>query len=91
MEEIIARWGFGVFVGVKRRSGEVMVSRPEGALRLDRLEELQGKRGGDDCVSWVKWAPWRKHKDEPDADGDVPERGPRGYGYRGKGAHRDHG
>ena len=28
---------------------------------------------GDDCLTWVRWAPWHKYKDDPEADGDVPE------------------
>ena len=31
------------------------------------------RRWSEDCVSWVKWAPWNKYKDAGDADGDVPE------------------
>ena len=28
---------------------------------------------GEDCVGWVKWAPWNRYKDAVDADGDIPE------------------
>ena len=24
-------------------------------------------------MNWVCWAPWRRHKDAPDGDGEVPE------------------
>ena len=30
-------------------------------------------RWGEDCVNWVKWAPWNRYKDARDADGDLPE------------------
>ena len=35
---------------------------------------LGGSRsGGEDCVNWVVWAPWRKYKDAIDEDGELPE------------------
>ena len=29
------------------------------------------QRWGEDCVNWVKWAPWRRYKDAVEADGDL--------------------
>ena len=31
------------------------------------------KTWGEDCVSWVKWAPWNRYKDADGADGDIHE------------------
>ena len=31
------------------------------------------KRWGEDCVSWVNWAPWNRYKDAVDVDGEIPE------------------
>ena len=74
MEKIRARWAYGVFVGVKRRSNELMISTPEGIHFVRAVRRIPAeKRWGEDCVNWVKWAPWRRYKDAEDADGDVPE------------------
>jgi hypothetical protein len=32
MEKLMPRWKHGIFVGVRRRSGELMVARPEGII-----------------------------------------------------------
>ena len=75
MEKIKARWEPGIFVGVKRKSNEIMVSRPEGIWAVRPVRRIRKEvRRGDDCVSWVKWAPWRRCKDAEDGDG----RGSRG-------------
>ena len=31
------------------------------------------QRWSRDCLTWVRWAPWRRYKDAEDADGDLPE------------------
>ena len=74
LEKINARWGYGIFVGVRKRSNELMMMTPDGLqfVRSVRRIPLE-KRWGDDCVDWIKWAPWNRYKDSGDADGDVPE------------------
>ena len=73
-EKINPRWDHGIFVGVKRKSGELMLARPEGihVARSARRVPLE-QRWGEDNVNWVCWAPWRRYKDAPDGDGEVPE------------------
>ena len=76
MEKILPRWSHGIFVGVKRKSGELMLARPEGVhfARSARRVPLD-QRWGEDNVNWVCWAPWRRYKDAPDGDGEVPDGG----------------
>ena len=74
MDKLSPRWIHGIFVGVRRRSGELMVARPEGVVFVRAAKRLRvDKRWGEDNVNWVCWAPWRRYKDAPDGDGEVPE------------------
>ena len=74
MEKIEPRWKHGIFVEVKRKSGELMVARPEGIVYVRAAKRIRmDKRWGDDCVNWVQWAPWHRYKDAAGSDGDVPE------------------
>ena len=43
----------------------------EEARSVKRIPEEN--RWGEDNLSWVKWAPWRKYRDAVDADGDLLE------------------
>ena len=40
MEKINPRWEYGIFVGIRRRSGEVMVSRPEGITMARSVKRI---------------------------------------------------
>ena len=74
LEKINARWEKGIFVGIRRKSNEVMIVTLEGveeARSVSRLPEEH--RWGGDNLNWVKWAPWRRYKDAVEADGDLPE------------------
>ena len=74
MEKLTRGGPPGVFLGVKRRSSELMVATPEGVIHVRAIHRLpQEKRWSEDCVEWVKWAPWNRYKDADDADGEVPE------------------
>ena len=58
MEKLMPRWKPGIFVGVRRRSGELMVARPEGIIFVRAAKRIRvDKRWGEDCVNWVQWAP----------------------------------
>ena len=74
MAKIEARWEPGIFVGVRRRSGEVWIAvkgKVFGARSVRRLPV--DERWGKDCVEWVDRVPWNRYKDVGDADGEVPE------------------
>ena len=73
MEKINARWDYGVFVGVKRASGEVWVATEEGTKAARSVRRIpKEQRWGPDCLSWVKHAPWNRYPGAADADGEVP-------------------
>ena len=62
LEKIQPRWEYGIFVGVKRKGGEVWVATKEGGMKAVRsvrripVEE----RWGEDCLNWVKNVPWNR-------------------------------
>jgi hypothetical protein len=63
MEKINPRWDFGIFVGIRRRSNEILVSRPEGIFAVRTVRRIPvERRWSEDCVNWVKWVPWRRHQ-----------------------------
>ena len=74
MEKLNPRWEYGIFVGVRRRSNEVVVVTEEGLEEARSVKRIpEENRWGEDNLSWVKWAPWRRYRDAVDADGDLPE------------------
>jgi hypothetical protein len=74
MEKINARWEYGIFVGIKRASGEVWVATPEGIMKARSVKRIpKEQRWGPDCLKWVKHAPWNRYPGATDADGEIPE------------------
>ena len=77
MEKLNPRWEYGIFVGLRRRSNEIIIIiiATEGGLEDARSVKRipEANRWSVDSLSWVKWAPWRRYKDAVDADGDLPE------------------
>ena len=74
MEKLLPRWKHGIFVGVRRKSGELMIARPEGNIFARSARRIRAdKRWSEDCVNWVQWAPWHRYTDAADVDGEVPE------------------
>jgi hypothetical protein len=69
------RWEYGVFVGVRRRSGEFWVVDKEGkvqAVRSIRRVPVE-ERWGKDTRRWVKGVPWHKYKGDEYQDREMPE------------------
>ena len=74
LEKINARWEYGIFVGVRTKSGEVWIATREKLLLASSIRRIPvEQRWSRDCVEWVKWVPWNRYRDAPDADGDLPE------------------
>ena len=75
MAKLRSRWAYGIFVGVRRKSGELWVSSRHGEIvkvrAVKRIPEED--RWSSDCAAWATYTPWNKHKDDPEADGDIPE------------------
>ena len=66
--------GICIFVGVRRRSGEVWVAVKGKVLSAWSVRRIPVEhRWGEDCLSWVGRLPWNRYKEALDADGDVPE------------------
>ena len=74
LEKIYSRWELGIFVGVRRRSGEVWVVVKGKILSARSVRRIPVEhRWGEDCLSWVDRVPWNSHKEALDADGKMPE------------------
>ena len=73
--KIRARWAYGIFVGVRRKSGEVWVATEDGGIQKVRsVRRIPVEdRWGPDCVGWVRHLPWNRYSGDEQADGDVPE------------------
>ena len=76
MQKINARWSYGLFLGVKSTSGELIVTDHEtksikytGTVRRVPLKE----RWSSDNLQWVATVPWNKGNGDKEADGDMPE------------------
>jgi hypothetical protein len=74
LSKLKSRWGLGIFVGVRRRTNEIMVANPGGIVFARAVKRLpKEKRWGEDSVNWVVWAPWNRYKDHEERDGDLPD------------------
>jgi hypothetical protein len=74
MEKLNPRWYYGIFVGVKRSSGEIFVSTQDGIKKARSVRRLPvEKRWCEDCIEWVKFVPWNKYRGDDEADGEIPE------------------
>ena len=76
MEKMNARWGYGLFLGVKTKSGELIVVDGETkeikyVRTVKRIPEEQRWDAGN--LEWVMGVPWNRGNGDRDADGDLPE------------------
>ena len=68
------RYGEGIFIGVRRRSNQLMICTPGGiVLSRDAKRMPIEDRWVEDCLGWVQWAPWRQYRAHKDADGGLLE------------------
>ena len=74
LEKIRPRWEFGIFVGIRRRSGEVKVVSKGGLVEVRSVRRLPlEERWGVDNMLWVKLVPWNQYKGDEYEDGEVPD------------------
>ena len=75
MAKMKARWEYGIFVGVRRRSGEFWVVLKSGGMKKVRSVRRipEEERWGTDNRRWVRSVPWNKYKGDEYEDGGVPE------------------
>jgi hypothetical protein len=76
MEKLNARWGYGMFLGVRSRSGELIVvdSESKQVKNVRTVKRvLEEQRWDANNLEWVSTVPWNKGANDKDADGDLPE------------------
>ena len=57
-EKINARWEYGIFVGVRRKSNELWIVTVDGIVNVRSVRRIPlEKRWSEDCLNWVRWAP----------------------------------
>ncbi len=76
MQKMNARWGYGLFLGVRTRSGEIVVVDSESrelkyVRTVRRIPEQE--RWDPANLEWVTMVPWNRGKDDNEADGDIPK------------------
>ena len=59
MAKLRSKWGYGIFLGVRRRSGELWVANKAGEIMRDRAVQRipVEDRWGEDSAEWVKYTP----------------------------------
>ena len=74
MEKLLPRWEYGLFLGVKRASGELIIMSLDGVkiVRSARRVPVED-RWGVKAVEWVKLVPWNLGEKDSTADGDIPD------------------
>ena len=73
-EKLNSRWEYGIFVGVKKESGELWVATPQGITAARSVKRIvRESRWSKDCKAWVRHVPWHRAADDAAADGDIPE------------------
>ena len=74
MDNISSSWEYGIFVGVRVRSGEFWVATKAGVNKARCVRRIpEEDRWSKDCMDWVKHMPWHFYKGHPEADGEIPE------------------
>ena len=73
-DKINPRWEYGVFVGVRAKSGELWIATLDGIVKAGSARRIPVQaRWSADSVNWVRFVPWHLYKDHTGADGDIPE------------------
>ena len=75
LKKIEARWGYGVFLGVRAKSGELIVAdEAQGIVHARTVKRVpEGERWSANNLQWVKTVPWNKGEGDREADGLLPE------------------
>ena len=73
LEKLNARWSEGIFVGIRRKSNEVMVAHEDGIALVRSVKRVPIEHRWGDNLKLVKFVPWHKYRGDEYADGDIPE------------------
>ena len=76
MEKLNARWGYGLFIGVKAKSNELIIMDQDTKTvkyvrTARRVPEEQ--RWNSDNLAWIEAVPWNRGPGDKEADGDMVE------------------
>jgi len=67
-------WNDGVFIGVRGKSGEVIIADADGVWKTRSIQRKPIQdRWDPSSADLVKHVPWRSSEGDPDGDGEVPE------------------
>ena len=71
MDKISSRCEYGIFVGVRVRSGEFWVATKTGVNRARSVRRIpEEDRWSEDCVNWVRHVLWHLYKGRRDPRGE---------------------
>ena len=74
LEKLNARWKEGIFVGIRKKSNEVMVAHEEGISLARSVKRFPLEhRWGESNLKMIKLVPWHRYRGDEYADGDIPE------------------
>eukprot|EP00973_Karenia_brevis_P048619 6749798-Karenia_brevis.AAC.1 len=74
MEKIKSNLEYGIYVGVNRRSNELLIADEEGTRRVRSRRRIpKEEKWSEDNLKGVKWAPWTRYEGDEEADGEMPE------------------
>ena len=74
MDKLNPKYEYGIFVGARPRSGELWVATAAGVVKARAARRIVRElRWSPDSLAWVRHVPWNRYKDQPEADGEIPE------------------
>eukprot|EP00973_Karenia_brevis_P013555 1840926-Karenia_brevis.AAC.1 len=69
IEKIKPRMEYGIFVGINRKSNKFLIATVDGTRKARTIKRIpKAERWSDDWLRWVKWAPWKRHEGDEEAD-----------------------
>ena len=73
MKKLETSWGYGIFIGVKRTSGEVIIATDDKKVKVARTIRRvpEPERWVVENLEWIQHVPWNLGKEDKEADGDA--------------------
>lgn len=75
LKKIEPQWKYGVYLGVKRSSGEIIIASEYKTIKFARTVRRvpEQERWKVENLDWVQQLPWNLGKEDKEADGDATE------------------
>lgn len=75
LKKLEAKWQFGLLVGIKKTSGEVMIANEDGTMKVaGTIRRVPAETRWEIAnLDWVKHVPWNLGKEDNAADGDAAD------------------